>query len=234
MTKPIGLTLQTTMIFAAVSVIAWTLPAFAQTGAEYPRTMPGGGVPGGAYGGSSVGGGSISAPVPSGTGPAKTTVVPYGPDVPNSGLTTHRRAIRHVKSVPEDRSAVEPAQGHLKLIANSYAYERPTSSSTRIQPVEAGKFVNVIGTSRYYAQVKLKNSEIAYVPLTSIALVNPTDKMFKLTADAPVLSAPNHTGAKIAEVHRGRDVHVIGIALNYMKIRMKDGKEGFIPVSALE
>jgi uncharacterized protein YgiM (DUF1202 family) len=230
----IRFTLKTTLALAAAWAMTSALPAFAQTGAEYPRTMPGGGVPGGPYGGSSIGGGSISAPAPSGGGPSKTTVVPYGPDEPTPVTTTHHRTVRHIKSAPEDRSAVEPAQGHLKLVTNSYAYERPTSSSTRIQPVEAGKFVNVIGTSHYYAQVKLKNSEIAYVPLTAIALVNPTDKMFKLTADAAVLSTPNHAGSKIAEVHRGRDVHVVGIALNYMKIRMKDGKEGYIPIHALE
>jgi hypothetical protein len=231
----IGLTLRTVLAVATVCAIASTTPAFAQTGAEYPRTMPGGGVPGGGYGGSSMGGGSITAPGPSGSGTSKTSVIPYdGPDEPTPVTTTHRRTVRHTKSVPEDRSAVEPATGHLKLIKNSYAYERPSSASTRIEPVEAGKYVNVIGTSHYYAQVKLKNSEIAYVPLTSIALVNPTDKMFKLTTDAAVLSAPGHSASKIAEVHRGRDVHVIGISLNYMKIRMKDGKEGYIPIHALE
>jgi hypothetical protein len=204
-------------------------PAFAQTGAEYPRTMPPGG-----YGG---GGSSISAPVPSGSGASKTTVIPYdepGGDEAAPVTTTHRRTVRHTRIAPEDTSAVEPAQGHLRLVKNSYAYERPTSSSTRIEPVEAGKYVNVIGTSHYYAQVKLKNSEIAYVPLSSVALVSPTDKMFKLTADSPVLTAPNHWGSKIAEVHTGHDVHVVGIALNYMKIRMKDGKEGYISIRSLE
>ena len=227
----IGIYLKTTLAMVAACAIVSAAPAFAQTGIEYGNTFPGSGgvssLPGG-------GGGSISAPVPSGSGPSKTTVVPYGPDEPTPVTTTHHRTVRHTRSVPEDRSSIEPAQGHLKLIKNSYAYERPTSSSTRIEPVEAGKFVNVIGTSHYYAQVKLKNSEIAYVPLTSIALVNPTDKMFKLTADAPVLSAPTHSASKIAEVHRGRDVHAIGIALSFVKIRMKDGKEGYIPIHALE
>ena len=166
--------------------------------------------------------------------------IPYDPsagDEAAPGTTahsrSHRRSARRHAS-PEDKSAVEPAQGRLKLVANSYAYERPTNASARIEPVEAGKFVNVIGISRHYAQVKLKNSEIAYVPLTAIDLVKPTDKMFKLTADTAVLTAPTHSAAKIAEVHRGRDVHVVGVALNYMKIRMKDGLEGFIPVRALE
>jgi len=35
-------------------------------------------------------------------------------------------------------------------------------------------------------------------------------------------------------VHSGHDVHVVGVALNYMKIRMKDGKEGYIPIRSLE
>jgi hypothetical protein len=218
----IRISLKATLAMVAACVIVSATPAFAQTGMEYPNSMPGASV---------GGGGSISAPAPSGSGPSRTTVIPYGEDAPVT--TTHYR-IRHIKSVPEDKSAVEPAQGHLRLVKNSYAYERPTSSSTRIEPVEAGKYVNVIGTSHYYAQVKLKNSEIAYVPLSSVALVNPTDKVFKLTADSPVLSAPNHTAAKIAEVHSGRDVHVIGIALNYMKIRMKNGKEGYIPIHSLE
>jgi len=35
-------------------------------------------------------------------------------------------------------------------------------------------------------------------------------------------------------VHQGHAVHVIGIALSYMKIRMKSGLEGYIQASALE
>ena len=155
------------------------------------------------------------------------TVIPYTPPPPS---TRHYRQ----KLVPEDNSAVEPGVGHLRLVKNSFAYERPTSSSNRIQPVESGKYVNVIGTSRYYAQVRLKNSEIAYVPLSAVAMVNPTDKVFTLTSDSPVLSAPSHRASKIAEVHQGHSVHVVGIALNYMKIKMKDGKEGYIPVNSLE
>jgi len=193
MDAPKGSLLKTIVALAAASAIASVTPVFAQTGAEYPRTMPGGGVPGGGYGGSG-GGGSISAPASSGSGPSGTTMIPYdepGGDEAAPVTTTHHRAARHTHSLPVDNSAVEPAQGHLKLIKNSYAYERPTSSSPRIEPVEAGKYVNVIGISHYYAQVKLKNSEIAYVPLSSVALVNPADKMFKLTADSAVLNAPN-------------------------------------------
>jgi hypothetical protein len=224
-------TLTGRLVFAAC-VIAMASPALAQTGAEYPNTMPApAGVP-------AAGGGSIVPPAPSGSGGMRTYENPAGgegaPPPPAHRTATHHTVKHHAKSSSTDSSTIEPAEGRLKLIEDSYAYQRPSKSSKKVQPVQAGKFVNVIGTSRYYAQVRLKNSEIAYVPLAAIQLVAPTDKMFKLTADARVLDAPNHAARKVAEVHQGRSVHVVGIALNYMKIRMKDGVEGYVPISALQ
>ena len=55
-----------------------------------------------------------------------------------------------------------------------------------------------------------------------------------LTHDASVLDKPNRWGKKVAEVHQSKNVHVVGIALNYMRIRMKNGLEGYIPTTALE
>ena len=82
--------------------------------------------------------------------------------------------------------------------------------------------------------LKLKSGATAYVPMTAVELARPTDKIFRLTKDTPVLSAPNHSSKRLAEVHDGHEVHVVGTSMNYMKIRMKDGLEGFITVSALE
>jgi len=61
-----------------------------------------------------------------------------------------------------------------------------------------------------------------------VDLIRPPDKAFQLTADTPVLAEPNHWAKKISGVLRGHNLHAIGISLNYMKIRMKDGVEGFI------
>jgi hypothetical protein len=228
---------------AAVCALAIAAPAMAQTGAEYPRTGTGvSTVPGGGMGGGSIGGGSISAPGPSGSGETKTTEIPFSgspdDDLPPSARPVHPAPRHHVKhrakASPMDTSRIEPAQGHLQLAEDSWAFERPSKSSTHIEQVHAGKYVNVMGTSKYFAQVKLKSGEIAYVPLTALQLMSPTDKMFLLTSDANVLTAPTHGSAKIAEVHKGHDVHVVGIALNYLKIRMKDGLEGYIPISALQ
>jgi len=223
-------TVRTLAVAVAIMIASVTL-ASAQTGSGPAGP---GGVP------------VSGAPATSGIGATRTTETPYESPagdgaapatLPETG-SHHRtkayrsRHSRHVASA--DSSTVEPTQGHLKLAEDSYAYQRPSKSSTKIQPVQAGKFVNIIGTTSHYAQVKLKNEQIAYIPLTAIDLVKPTDKQFTLTADSAVLSAPNHSAAKIAEVHRGRDVHVVGIAMNYVKIRMKNGTEGFIPVHVLE
>jgi hypothetical protein len=232
---------------AFVMLLAYAPGARAQTGAEYPRTIPNGGVPGGGYGPSMPGSGSISAPAPAGGGSSSTVLVPEGPsgddeappsasaEAPPSPPTHHHAATHHYHAAgPDEYALLEPAEGHLKLVSDSWAYERPSKSSKRVEQMQAGKFVNVIGTSPNYVQVKLKSSEVAYVPLSAVQLVTPSDKLFELTTDAPVLRAPNHSARKLAEVHKGRSVHVVGLALNYMKIRMKDGTEGFIPVGALE
>jgi hypothetical protein len=222
-------TLKAILVLAVACAVASS--AFAQTGAEYPNTMPGGTE--GPMPGPPSASGDVVPPAPSGSGTMRTYESPAGNEgAPSTTHATHHHTVRHHSS--EDTSIIEPAQGHLKLLEDSYAYERPTKSSKKVQPVEAGKFVNEIGTSRYYAQVKLKSSEIAYVPLSALQLVTPTDKSFLLTADASVLSEPNHAAKKLAEVHQGKNVHVVGIALNYMKIRMKDGLEGYIPITALQ
>jgi hypothetical protein len=144
----------------------------------------------------------------------------------------------HHKTAPKKSAPwsgpVEPGNAMLNLKQDSWAYANPTVSSSRLERVTAGKFVNITGTTHYFARVKLKSGAVGYVPLSALELARPADKIFKLTKDTPVLSEPNHYGKKLAEVHNGHDVHIVGISLNYMKIKMKDGLEGYIPMSALE
>jgi len=221
----------------AAFAIASVTPAFAQAGAASPST------PSGIIGAPVAGAPAAGVSVPSSIGATRTTDTPYESPAGDgaapatlSHTNSHRHTTVHRRkhASTADSGVVESAQGHLKLLQDSFAYKRPSKSSTRIQPVQADKFVNVIGTTRHYAQVRLKDEQIAYIPLTAIDLVKPTDKRFTLTADSAVLSAPNHSASRVAEVHRGRDVHVVGIAINYAKIRMKNGTEGFIPIHVLE
>jgi hypothetical protein len=150
----------------------------------------------------------------------------------------HRSATHHTaksgKTAPAAPADVEAAKGKLRLKQDSWAYSRPSKSARRIEPVHAGKILNVTGINSSYVRVVLKNGSTAYVPAAAVDLTEPTDKVFQLTSDAPVLSEPSHYGKKISEVHKGHDVHVVGLSLNYLKIRMRDGVEGFIPTTALE
>jgi hypothetical protein len=148
-----------------------------------------------------------------------------------SGATAKPRKHRHVVTKPPE---VEPATARLKVLNDGWVYSSPAKSSKKIEKLTVGKFVNVSGSTRYYLQVSLKDGQTGYIMPADVELVKPTDKIFVLTQDAAVLEAPNHWSRKLAEVHRSRDVHVIGLALNYMQIRMKSGLTGFIPVTALQ
>ena len=129
---------------------------------------------------------------------------------------------------------VEPAKARLKLVSDAWVYAAPAKSSKHLEQVHKDKFVIVTGSTRYYLQVKLKDGQTGYIDPSAVALVTPTDKLFHLTHDAAVLDKPNRWAKKVSEVHMGRDVHVVGIALDYMRIRMKSGLEGFIPMTALQ
>jgi hypothetical protein len=226
---------------AAMLLVISAAPTPAQTGAEYPGTLPDTSIAPAPGGGS---GGGVSAPASGGGGKTSTVEVPEGGEEaapeespapkktvhPRHHTTTHH-AIKAAKSTPAD---VEDAKGKLKLKEDSWAYSRPSKSAKRIEQVRAGKFLNVTGITSSYLRVQLKSGTTAYVPASAVDLTRPTDKIFQLTSDAPVLSQPSHYGKKISEVHKGHNVHVVGLSLNYMKIRMRDGVEGFIPMTALE
>jgi uncharacterized protein YgiM (DUF1202 family) len=156
-----------------------------------------------------------------------------------TGTTTTTKASRRHRTVVHSRSDtgnadVEAATGHLLLTKDSWAYSRPTKWSPTVERVHSGKYVNVTGSTRDYVQVRLKSGQTAYVPQSAVQLVAPADKDFTLTADSPVYSAPSRSSKAIAEVHRGHNAHVIGLALNYLKIKMKDGLVGYIPQTAAE
>jgi len=207
---------------ACALTISVVVPSFAQHDSEAPKSgLPettiapaGGGAPPPA----------ADEGVPSETAPAPAAVTKQA----------HHKSHHTRSSKASYSGAVEPATGMLTLKEDSWAYATPAESSGHVERVHSGKFVNVTGTTRNYLQVKLKSGAVAYVPVTAVELARPTDKVFKLTKDTPVLSVPNHRGKKLAEVHRDHDVHIVGTSVNYMKIRMKDGVEGFISTSALE
>ena len=191
--------------------------------------------------GSSPPASSAPAPKSAGTAPA-TRVVPSDdteppaapPNEAGATGTATKKPRKHHKVVAAAPPEVEPANGRLKANHDGWIYAGPSKTSKKIEKTTIGKFVDVTGSTKYYLQVKLKNGQTGYIAPSDVELVKPVDKVFILTQDAAVLEAPNRWSKKLAEVHRTRSVHVIGLALDYMQIRMKSGLTGFITATALQ
>ncbi|HUY28425.1 MAG TPA: hypothetical protein VMV27_13505 [Candidatus Binataceae bacterium] len=169
--------------------------------------------------------------VPAAPAAAGAAELPAASASPSAAPARKKAAAPTFKFNPRD---VEPGTARAKLTEDTWAYTEPAESSKHVERVIKDKYVIVTGSTRYFLQVKLKSGKTAYVEQSAVDLVKPTDKMFKLTKNAAVLDKPNRWGKKLAEVHTPHDVHVVGIALGYVKIRMKSGLEGFIPTSAME
>ncbi len=217
----------TALLAAAVAMLAWSAPALAAPVGEedVPATSI---VP--------AGGGSAPAPVNSPYS-AGTPSAPAGASLlyvppPTAKPPSHHASSKSKNSVREPE--IEPAQARLKVLQEAPVYSKPAKSSKHIEMLSPDRFVIVTGSTHYYLQVKLKSGQTGYIDPSAVELVKPADKVFVLTHDAGVLEKPNRWGKKLAEVHQGRNVHVVGLSLNYMKIRMKSGLEGFIPTTALE
>jgi hypothetical protein len=186
-------------------------------------------------------------------GEPETSVVPAGPnsspsaepsmsepagesaaspaEAPPAAPAHKKASASHFKFNPGE---VEPGNARAKLLEDTWAYTKPTKSSAHVEKVVKDKYVVVTGSTHYFLQVKLRSGKTAYVEQSAVDLVKPTDKIFKLTANAAVLDKPNRWGKKLSEVHAGHDVHAVGVALSYVQIRMRSGLEGFIPTSAMQ
>ena len=66
------------------------------------------------------------------------------------------------------------------------------------------------------------------------AKVKDIDKRFQLTHDSPVYENPDASSRVVAQVHRGKFVHITGITGDWFRIQLKTGVVGFIPLTAAE
>jgi tetratricopeptide (TPR) repeat protein len=71
-------------------------------------------------------------------------------------------------------------------------------------------------------------------PSAPPANVRAVNRKFLLTHDSPVYETPSDAAVSVAQVHRGKFVHVTGITGSWFRIQMRNGTVGFIPVSAAE
>jgi hypothetical protein len=182
--------------------------------------------------------GESPPPAPEAAPPAEVAPPPEAAPAPapvhHKKRVRHRRRRYHAKP-PEVETLVEPASARLKVkTVGAPIYARASKRSEQIGTLGADKYVQVTGSTKSYLQVQLKDGRTGYIEPSSVYMVTPYDKQFLLTADSAVFSAPNEFADKVAEVHRGKYIHVIGQALSYLKIRMKDGIEGYVPMSAAQ
>ncbi len=240
------------MLGLAIFIAAGSRVAHAQAASpglsETPIGPAGGGLPP-----TSITPAEQGAPPPPPEEPAAPAAAPTveAPEFPEAAPTeappeappVHRepKPITHKAKAPNAAAAIpavtvvpQPVKGRLKLKQDTWVFDQPTKWSKQLEPAPAGTFVDVTGITHYYLRVKLKNGGVGFVPIDAVAIVLPTDKYFELTHDAAVVDAPSRFGKKLSEVHKGHAVHVTGVALSYLQIRMRSGLVGFIPASALE
>jgi hypothetical protein len=215
------------LVFAAALLeLAFSSKLLAQVRAGSPSSLPNAAIVSDETGAAD----ESDEPADEGVPPAVAT----SPSKSHSEVRHHLTASGVKYSAPVYSAAVEPTHATLKLKKDSWAYAGPESSSRPLERVRAGKFLNVTGSTHYYLQVKLKSGATGYVPLSAVDISRSEDKIMRLSTDAAVLSQPNRYGKRLSEVHEGHDVHVVGVSMNYMKIRMKSGLEGYIPMTAAE
>ena len=184
-----------------------------------------------------VSGGAEPTPAPPSVSAPVKAPSSYDEGVPATPAPKRRirSSSHHVSSGAAVREAeVEPAQARLKLLNDTWVLATPSKSGKHVEHVVKDKYVIVTGSTRSFLQVRLKNGQVGFIDPAYVSILTPADNLFQLTHDAAVLEKPNKWAKKLAEVHQGHKVHVVGLALNYMMIKMKSGLTGFIPTSAME
>src|SRR5262249_39295172 len=71
-------------------------------------------------------------------------------------------------------------------------------------------------------------------PVEQQSAIKEIDKRFLLTHDSPVYESMSANSRVVARVHRRRYVHVTGLAGEWLRIQLRNGTIGFIPVTAAE
>ena len=66
------------------------------------------------------------------------------------------------------------------------------------------------------------------------AKIKPLNKVFLLTKNSPVYESPDSSSNVVGQVHKKKYVHVVGLAGEYLQIKLRNGTVGFVPETAAE
>ena len=92
----------------------------------------------------------------------------------------------------------------------------------------------VPGVATAPAAVSTTTTETTPPPPAGPPKIKATNRKFRLTHDSPLYQMNNNTSPVVGQVHRGKFVHVTGIAGDWLQVKLKNGTVGFIPVTAAE
>ncbi|HLH77140.1 MAG TPA: hypothetical protein VKV28_10075 [Candidatus Binataceae bacterium] len=124
---------------------------------------------------------------------------------------------------------IEPANARVEVLKAEPVYEHPNLQSRHLRRMTPGNFIRITGATPGFLRVSLKNGDTGYIEPDSVRLVKPMKRVFRVTLDTPVFAAPNRWARHVGAVRASRYVNVTGMALGYMRVRLKDGTVGFIP-----
>ena len=92
----------------------------------------------------------------------------------------------------------------------------------------------VPGVATAPAAVSTTTTETTPPPPAGPPKIKATNRKFRLTHDSPLYQMNNNTSPVVGQVHRGKFVHVTGIAGDWLQVKLRNGTVGFIPVTAAE
>jgi Flp pilus assembly protein TadD len=141
----------------------------------------------------------------------------------------------------EYRTAVglEPRNAHSHLALATLLNSQPNRQNeaqaeyARVKALDPNLVPgNALGTAILPAPANSTTASTA--PVVQEPAIRQTDKRFVLTHDSPVYQSMNESSPVIAQVHRRRYVHVTGLSGQWLRIQLRNGTIGFIPVNAAE
>lgn len=158
---------------------------------------------------------------------------PVQPSAHRIRTKPHGGAHHHLSAEAQAPIEVEPGHAELPLLATTRVLAAPSPQARVIKTLEGGTYVTITGSTKDYLRID-SGPHAGYMGSSAVQLVRPAEHIFRLTSDSQVYAQPNRWGPVLAKVHQGHDVHVVGLALSYVKIQMKSGLQGFVPATALQ
>jgi tetratricopeptide (TPR) repeat protein len=137
---------------------------------------------------------------------------------------------------------LEPKNAHAHLaLADLLNVEPNRGSEAQAEYAEVRALdPSLIPTAAGTPSPQAAPTPVAAVPTAPAPVTRPApalrqvDRKFLLTQDSPVYQSNDASSPVLAQVHRRRYVHVTGIQGNWLRIKMRNGTVGFIPISAAE